>query len=163
MGTQTREMVLDDLIVAFNRLQLQLKLQAAMKGPSHPGSPPPTGIRKTVNSGRHACKRVNTGELWPSHFKVPRFLLPTGGALTVTEYCHVDVFRPGLSSNMWSLEQIGHCIPELQQLPVSWRTIRLCQAATETPFSENSRSAQCNISKAFRFDWPNMMLIWLKF
>jgi len=78
----------------------KLKLQAAMKGPSHPGSPPPVGLRKSVKSGRNACKRVNTGQLWQSNFKVPHFLLPTGGAVTVAEYCHVDVFRPGLLSNM---------------------------------------------------------------
>ena len=41
----------------------QLKLQAAMKGPSHTGAPPPGGLRKTVNSGRHAFKWVNIGEI----------------------------------------------------------------------------------------------------
>ncbi|ROL47339.1 Melatonin receptor type 1A-A [Anabarilius grahami] len=33
----------------------ELKLQAVMKGPSHLGSPPPVGLRKTVNSRRIAC------------------------------------------------------------------------------------------------------------
>jgi len=83
---------------------------------------------------------------------VPHFLLPVGGTLTITEYLHVDVFRSGLLSNMLSLGQIGHCMPDLQQLPVLWRNIKLCQAATDTPFNENSRSLQFNMAKALRLD-----------
>ncbi len=54
-------------------------------------------------------------------------LLPVGGPMTVTEYWHVDVFRPG------GLGQIEQCTFELQQLDVS------CQNAqtTTTPLSEN--------------------------
>ncbi len=39
---------------------------------------------------------------------------------------------------------------ELLQLPVSWRIIEICQAATDTPFNENSRSSQFNVTQGFR-------------
>ncbi len=71
-----------------------------MKGPSHPGSPPPGGHRKTVNSGQYAFKVVNIGGICQSHLYVPNFLLPTGRAMIITEYCHVDVFRLGLLPNV---------------------------------------------------------------
>ncbi len=40
-------------------------------------------------------------------------LLPTGGAMTISEYRHLDVFKPGLLSNIWSLVQIEHGMFEL--------------------------------------------------
>lgn len=43
------------------------------------------------------------------------FLLWVGGAMTVTEYWYVNVFRPGFLSNMLSLGQIGQCIPTNMQ------------------------------------------------
>jgi len=46
---------------------------------------------------------------------LPHFLLPAGGAIAITKYEHGHVFRTGLLSNMWSLGQIGHCMPELLQ------------------------------------------------
>ncbi len=39
--------------------------------------------------------------------------------------------------------------------------IEFCQAATDTPFNENSRSSQFNVTKGFRLDWPNLVLIWI--
>ena len=42
------------------------------------------------------------------------FLLSVGGAMTMNQYWHVDVFRPGLQSNMRSLRQTGQCTFELQ-------------------------------------------------
>ncbi len=69
------------------------------------------------------------------------------------------VFRPGLLSNVRSLGQIGQCMAELKQLPFPLRNIKLCQAAPDMPFNENSRSSQFNIAKAFRIDWPNIMLM----
>ncbi len=42
----------------------KLKLQAEMKGPSHPSSPPSRGHRKTVNGGQYAFKVVNIGGIW---------------------------------------------------------------------------------------------------
>ncbi len=38
---------------------------------------------------------------------------------------------------------------------------RILQAATDTPFNENSRSSQFNVTKGFRLDWPNLVLIWI--
>jgi len=46
------------------------------------------------------------------------FLLPIGGAIAVTKYSHVDVFRPWLLSNVWSLGQIWHSMAELTQIPI---------------------------------------------
>ncbi len=43
---------------------------------------------------------------------------------------------------------------KLQQLLFPWRDIEICDAAMDTPFHENSRSSQFNITKAFRLDWP---------
>jgi len=40
--------------------------------------------------------------------------LPVGGAIAVTEYSYVDVFRPWLLSNAWSLGQMGHWLFEEQ-------------------------------------------------
>ncbi len=45
--------------------------------------------------------------------KTCHFLLLAGGAMNLFEYGHVDLFRSGVLSNMWSLVQIGHCMPEL--------------------------------------------------
>ncbi len=70
------------------------------------------------------------------------------------EYSYLDVFRPGFLSNMWSLGQIGYCMAELQQLLFPWRDIEICDAAKDTPISENSSSSQFNITKAFRLNWP---------
>ncbi len=88
----------------------------------------------------------------------PRWM-SIGGA--VEPFCHTyfwnpysDVFGPGFLSNMWSLGQIEHCMAELQQLLFPWRDIEICDAAKDTPFNENSRSSQFNITKAFRLDWP---------
>ncbi len=41
---------------------------------------------------------------------------------------------------------------ELQQVLFSWRDIEMYDAAKDTPFNENSRSSQFNITKAFRLD-----------
>ncbi len=86
------------------------------------------------------------------HYRVKHVTscLPAGGAMTIAEYGHVDLFRSGVLSNVSSLGKIGHCMAELLQLPVSWRIIEICQAATDTPFNENSRSSQFNVTQGFR-------------
>ncbi len=55
------------------------------------------------------------------------------------EYSYLDVFRPGFLSKVWSLGQIGYCMAELQQLLFPWRDIKICDAAKDTPISENSK------------------------
>ncbi len=82
-----------------NKNNIKLKLQAAMKGPSHPGSTPTGSFRNTVNGGQYAHKIVNIGGICQSHLYVPNFLLPAGGAMPISGYWHVDVFRPGLLPN----------------------------------------------------------------
>ncbi len=61
-------------------------LQAAMKGPSHPGSTPTGGFRNTANGGQYALKIVNIGGICQSHLYVPNFLLPAGGTMPITEH-----------------------------------------------------------------------------
>ena len=76
-------------------------------------------------------------------------------------YWHIDGFRAGLLSNMWSLEFIGQIISELWQLPVSWRRIEARLATTTTPFDENSLYSQHCFIKVLRLVWPNLMnLLW---
>ncbi len=70
------------------------------------------------------------------------------------EYSYLDVFRPGFLSNVWSLGQIGYCMAELQQLLFHDETSKSVLPAKDTPFNENSRSSQFNITKAFRLNWP---------
>ncbi len=86
-----------------------------MKGTSHPGSPPTGGFRNTANGGQYALKIVNIGGICQSHLYVPNFLLPADGAMPITEHWHIDVFRPGLLPNMWSLVQIERGMFELVQ------------------------------------------------
>ncbi len=76
------------------------------------------------------------------------------------EYSYLDVFRPGFLSNVWSLGQIGYCMAELQQLLFPRRDIEICDAAKDTPISENSSSSQFNITKGFRLQWPILVFIW---
>ncbi len=60
-----------------------------MEGTS-PGSPPTGGFRKTGNGKQYAFKKVNIEErvivIYVSN------LLPAGGAMSITEHWHVDVF-----------------------------------------------------------------------
>ncbi len=50
-------------------------------------------------------------------------------------------------------------MPEIYQLPVSWRNIKIWQDATDTPSDENSRSSQFNFTKGFRLQWPILVFI----
>ncbi len=63
-----------------------------MNGPSHPGSRH-GGFRKSMNSEQYAFQVINTGGICQSHLYLPNFLLPAGGAMTITGYWHVDVFQ----------------------------------------------------------------------
>ncbi len=68
-----------------------------------------------------------------SKYKTCNFLLPVGGAMTMIEYCHVDVFRPVLLSNrslradltMYSLTMatLFDKNSQLAQLSTSWRSL----------------------------------------
>ncbi len=44
--------------------------------------------------------------------KTCHFLLPAGGAMTITEYGHLDLFRSGVLPNV-KFVQIGHCMFKL--------------------------------------------------
>ncbi len=70
--------------------------------------------------------------------------------MTIAEYGHVDLFRSGVLSNISSLGKIGHCMAELLQTSCFMANHQFCQAATDTPFNENSRSSQFNVTQGFR-------------
>ncbi len=65
-----------------------------------PGLTANAGFRKTANVEQYAFKVINIGGICQSHLYVPNFLLPAGGAMTITGYWHVDVFRPAHLSNI---------------------------------------------------------------
>ncbi len=57
--------------------------------------------------------------------------------MTITEYEHGHLFRTELLSNVGSLGQIGHCLPELQQLPVHGeQTSNFVRAARDTALTK---------------------------
>ncbi len=55
-----------------------------MNGPSHPGSPP-TVASGNQNGEQYAFQVINTGGICQSHLYLPNFLLPAGGAMTITD------------------------------------------------------------------------------
>ncbi len=65
-----------------------------------PGLTANGGFRKTGNVEEYAFKEENIEGICQSHLYVPNFLLPAGGAMTITGYWHVDVFRPAHLSNI---------------------------------------------------------------
>ena len=84
------------------------------------------------------------------------FLLPVGGAITMTQYGRGNLLRAGLWSSMRYLGQIGQITFELQQLMLSWRRIEIRRLATPTRFSENSPSSVAFITKACRWHTVNL-------
>ncbi len=66
-----------------------------MEGTSHP-APPTGGFRMTGNSEQYAFKKVNIEEYVKSF--ISSNLLPAGGAMSITEHWHLDVFKPVLLS-----------------------------------------------------------------
>lgn len=54
------------------------------------------------------CIKLATGAVIKSIEKCS-FLLPQGGAITITEYWHISVFRPGLLSNKFRSDSTLYC------------------------------------------------------
>lgn len=71
-----------------------------MKGFSYPGSLPSDGFKETGNSEQYAFKEANIKGMGQSNLYVPNFLMPAGGAMSITEHWHADVFRPVLLLNI---------------------------------------------------------------
>ncbi len=67
-----------------------------MKGTSHPGSPPTVASERQGNGEQYAFKEKNIEGIYQNHLYVPKFLLPAGGAMTISGYWHVDIFRKAL-------------------------------------------------------------------
>ncbi len=61
-----------------------------------PGLTTNGGFRKTGNGEQYAFKEENIEGIYQNHLYVPNFLLPAGGAMTISGYWHVDIFRKAL-------------------------------------------------------------------
>ncbi len=61
-----------------------------------PGLTANGGFRKTGNGEQYAFKEENIEGIYQNHLYVPNFLLPAGGAMTISGYWHVDIFRKAL-------------------------------------------------------------------
>ncbi len=77
--------------------------------------------------------------------------LPAGGAMNLYEYGHLDLFRSGVLSSVWSLGQTD-IYGWVNNSFYSHGETSNCHAAMDTPISEISSSSQYNIKKAFRLD-----------
>ncbi len=67
-----------------------------MKGTSHPGSPPTVASERQGTVSNMHLKRKNIEGIYQNHLYVPNFLLPAGGAMTISGYWHVDIFKKAL-------------------------------------------------------------------
>ncbi len=61
-----------------------------------PGLTANGGFRKTGSGEQYAFKEENIEGIYQNHLYVPNFLLPAGGAMTISGYWHVDIFRKAL-------------------------------------------------------------------
>ncbi len=61
-----------------------------------PGLTANGGFRKTGSGEQYAIKEENIEGIYQNHLYVPNFLLPAGGAMTISGYWHVDIFRKAL-------------------------------------------------------------------
>ncbi len=53
-------------------------------------------LQKTGNGEQYAFKEENIEGIYQNHLYVPNFLLPAGGAMTISGYWHVEIFRQAL-------------------------------------------------------------------
>lgn len=67
------------------------------------------------------------------------FLLPVGGAITVTQYWHVYFLRPGLLSSMTNFGQIWQSVHKVKQLPVLWWNMQNGCHSTATLYIDTFR------------------------
>ncbi len=83
-----------------NNIIIIIKAASSNERALAPGLTAKSGFRKSMNSEQYAFQVINTGGICQSHLYLPNFLLPAGGAMTITGYWHVDVFRPAHLSNI---------------------------------------------------------------
>ena len=83
--------------------------------------------------------------------KTRHFLLPPGGAVTLSHDFCVDVIRPGLLFYMSSLDSIGPCMSEIHNLVFWWRVIKLWHHAMVTP---------CDKKTKFKVVYISILLRW---
>ncbi len=53
-------------------------------------------LQKDRNGEQYAFKEENIEGIYQNHLYVPNFLLPADGAMTISGYWHVDIFRKAL-------------------------------------------------------------------
>ncbi|ROI81926.1 CAP-Gly domain-containing linker protein 1 [Anabarilius grahami] len=85
-----------------------------MKGPSHPGSPPPVGLRKTASSGRHACASKPTRDKSSAEaqdagmqFKIGDRVWVNGNKPGIVQFLGESQFAPGQWAGIVLDEPIG--------------------------------------------------------
>ncbi len=81
-----------------------------MKGPHNPGSPPTVASERQGTVSKYAFKEENIEAIYQNHLYVPNFLLPAGGAMTISGYWHVDIFRKHFNQTYEVWLQIEHSI-----------------------------------------------------
>ena len=105
------------------------------------------------------CKAARSSS---SKYKTCHFLFPPEGAVILSHNFFVAVIRPGLLSYMCSLESIGPCISEIQNLVFSWRVIKLWGHATVTRCDGKSIFELVFMSILLRRHSQKLKLIWWK-
>ncbi len=71
-----------------------------MKGTSHPGTQPTVASESQGNGEQYAFKEENIEGIYQNHLYVPNFLLPAGGAMTISGFWHVDLQESTLIKHM---------------------------------------------------------------
>ena len=105
------------------------------------------------------CKAAKSSS---SKYKTWHFLFPPAGAVILSHNFFVAVIRPGKLSYMFSLESIGPCMSEIQNLVFSWRVIKLWGHATVTRCDGKSMFELVFISILLRWHSQKLKLIWWK-
>ncbi len=100
-------------LLAWALIIIIIKAASSNERALAPGLTANGGFRKSMNGEQYAFQVINTGGNRQKSLYLPNFLLPAGGAMTITGYWHVDVFRPAHLSNIGSLVQIEHSMFEL--------------------------------------------------
>ena len=102
------------------------------------------------------CKAARSSS---SKYKTFHFLFPPGGTVILSHNFCVEVITPGLLS---SLDSIGPCMSEIQNLVFWWRFMKLWGHATVTPCDGKSIFELVFISILLRWHSQNLKLIWWK-
>ncbi len=90
------------------------------------------------------------------------FLLPAGGAMTITEYGHLDLFRSGFLSNMWSWCRSDIACLRYNNFLFHGETSKFDRTPRTRPPMKTLDLPQFNVTKGFRLQWPILVFIRIK-